>query len=282
MLLQQPGSFLRGYVESQACTGKQAVAVDQLGAVEAQTPAARFAPLVPTHASLSRPWLFPTDADITQWLDTFDMKRLLNSSGLQSKYQANAAAGMGRKIDDLILVAALGTTTRGVDPGTVTSETFDTTNFSVAADFGAGAEVGLTYKKLVEVDRKWEAADVNLANETKVLVIGPKQHSDLKNQSEFIHKDYGPPRLDQQGNILQFMGFNIIVSNRLTLVSDDRYCIAFLKSGMRLGIWDDINTSADQRKDLSGHPWQVYTKMTIGAARTEQGRVIRILADETV
>lgn len=279
LLLQQPGSFLRSRVETGTHQGKQASPVDQMGAVEGQVPAGRFAPIGRVDAPLARRWVFPTDTDLPQLLDKFDMLRLLNSGAYLAKYQQNAANGLGRKIDDQIIAAALGTSVTG-ETGAGT-EAFDTTNCSVAATFGASGSVGLTVAKLIEADRIFASFDVDLSKEEKTLVISPKQHANLKNQIEYISKDYGPARIDEQGNVQSFMGYTIIISNRLAFSSGTvRADIAMLRSGMHLGLWNDIETDVDQRTDLSSKPWQVYSRMTVGATRLEQGRVVRILSDE--
>ena len=50
----------------------------------------------------------------------------------------------------------------------------------------------------------------------------------------------------------------------------------WLKSGMGLGVWGDIMTDVSQRKDLTSLPWQVYVKLTIGATRLEEKKVVKI------
>jgi len=51
------------------------------------------------------------------------------------------------------------------------------------------------------------------------------------------------------------------------------------KSGMHLGVWGDIQTSISQRHDLQGEPWQAYVKMTMGATRLEEDKIVKILAN---
>jgi hypothetical protein len=50
----------------------------------------------------------------------------------------------------------------------------------------------------------------------------------------------------------------------------------FVKSGMHLGIWNDISTDIAQRKDLQGWPWQAYVYMTAGATRIEEKKIVKI------
>jgi len=278
LLLQERGSKLRPFVTSGTHTGKQASPVNQIGSIEMQTPAGRFAPMGRVDAPFARRWVFPRDRELPQQLDKFDMLRLIED--LKGPYAENAALAAGRYFDDLIIEAALGDAKTG-ETGTGT-ETFDTTNFSIAAAFGAAGEVGLTVAKLIEAQRIFMNANVDIEAEQPTVVISPKQHANLLNEIEVVSTDFNMrPVLGTDGMVRSFLGMNFVVSNRLDLVNtDDRACFAFVKSGIHLGIWDDVSSRVDERTDLSSIPWQLYTKVTAGATRLEQGRVIRILCDE--
>jgi hypothetical protein len=278
LLLQQRGSKLRDLVTvGSDHTGKQASPVDQIGAIEAQTPEARFAPIVPVHADMTRRWVYPIDKDVPQYLDRFDMLRLLNDP--KGKYVENAAHAIGRAYDDEIIDKALATANTG-ETGAST-ENFDTTNYSVAADYEASGDVGMTIDKLLEVRRMFRSAEVDLEMESITLVIGERQERDLLGQVEVVSTDYNDHPVLVDGNLKRFLGFFIVVTTRLDVINtDQRVCFAFAKSGLYLGIWKDMETTITHREDLSGRPWQVYTCATFGATRIEQGKVIRILADE--
>lgn len=277
LLLQEKGSKLRPYVTVGTHTGKQASPVNQIGAVESQTPVGRFQPMTRIDANVARRWVSPSDREVPQLIDKFDQLRLIED--VQGPYAKNAAMSIGRWLDDLVITAALGTATTG-ETGTG-SETFDTTNYSIAADFGASAEVGLTVAKLIEARRIFGVANVDLEAEMPTIVISPTQGANLLNQLEYTSKDFNVRPTLSDGRITEFLGFNFVQSNRLDLVNtDDRACFAFVQSGIHLGIWKDMTTRIDERSDLSGVPWQLYTCATAGATRLEQGKVIRILCDE--
>ena len=276
LLLQQKGSKLRGKVSTGSHVGEQASPIDQLGAIEAQTPAGRFAPIGRVDAKVERRWVDPVDKDLNQLFDNFDKVRIISDP--KSKYAENSANAFGRAIDYEIIRAALATSKIG-KTGTGT-EAFDTTNFSIAADFGAAAATGLTVAKLIEARRMFEAAFVDIESDPLCLVISARQHANLLNQAQVQSRDFTDKPALINGRVTSFIGFDIVVSEYLTKVGNDRYNIAFAKSGLYLGMWEDMTSSVDMRKDLSGHPWQHYAKMTFGATRLEQGKVIRILATE--
>jgi hypothetical protein len=278
LLLQEQGSKLRHLVSTGNHEGAQASPVDQFGSVEAQAPAGRFAPLNRVDVSTDRRWVFPVDKELPQMIDTFDKLRTITDP--ESLYVKNAANAFGRVWDDQIIDAALGTSYVGTT-GTGT-EAFDTTNYSIANDFGAAAGVGLTVAKLIEAQRIFMTANVDLDQEPATVIISPKQHANLLNEMEVVSSDFNVrPVLGQDGMVRSFMGFNIVISNRLdSSGATDRHVIAFVKSGLYLGIWEELTHDVSIRKDLSSQPWQLYSKGTSGATRLEQGKVLRILCAE--
>ena len=275
LLLQQKQSKLRSLVSTGSHVGEQASPVDQLGSVEMIDPSGRFAPMGRVDASVARRWVQPTDKELPQLFDSFDKLRIISDP--QSQYAANSAAAVGRFYDRLIITAALATSVTG-KTGTGT-EAFDTTNFSIAADFESAAATGLTVKKLIEARRMFAAAFVD-EEDPLTLVISARQHANLLNEAQVASRDFNDKPVLVDGKVTYFMGFNIVTSEYLTKVSNDRYNIAFAKSGLYLGTWADMVSRVSQRNDLSGEPWQHYVKATAGATRLEQGKVVRILATE--
>ena len=82
-----------------------------------------------------------------------------------------------------------------------------------------------------------------------------------------------------QGSVDTFMGFKFIHTELLGVDgSGDRRCIAWAKSGLHLGMWNDINTKISERADKS-YATQVYVKGTFGATRVEEGKVVEIICN---
>lgn len=276
LLLQQKGSKLRDNVRTGTHEGKQASPVNQFGAITAQAPAGRFAPKNRTDAPAARRWVFPQDKEIDQLLDNFDMLKLIEDP--KGAYAENAAHAIGRSYDDAIIDAALGTANTG-ETGSGT-EAFDAA-FTVANDFGAASAVGLTVAKLIEAKRLMRGQEVDIENDPLTLIISENQEADLLNQTEVVSTDFNAKPVLVDGKLTRFLDFQIIVSTRLDLATADRSCIAFARSGMYLGLWQDMETRVSIRNDLSSEPWDLYSNATFGATRLEQGKVIEILADES-
>jgi hypothetical protein len=277
--LQQLSSKLRGRVAEGMHVGKQASPINQIAAIKGKAPAGRFAPKNRTDADFTRRWVFPQDYELDQLIDSFDELRTIVDP--QSMYSTNAAADVGRAWDDCIIVAATGTAQIGADAGGLSSETFDTTNFQVASTFGSSAASGLTVAKLIETRRILRHFHNDLEAESLTLVIGSQQESDLLNQVQVVSTEFNDRPVLVDGRVTRFLGFDIVFSERLAQASSLRTCLAFVKSGLYLGVWKDMYSRASQRNDLSGEPWDLYTATSYGASRTQPGKVISILAADT-
>lgn len=273
LLLQQKGSRLRPAVMEQMHVGKQAVAVDQIGAVAAAKRVGRYQPLTPADTPTDRRWVFPTDYDWNDLIDNFDKLRLLVDP--QSAYVQNAIAALGRAIDDEIITAFFGTAKTGENGST--STTFPSSQ-EVSNDVG-GTDTDLNLAKLKKAREILMANEVD-PDEQLFVAITAKQHTALLNETQAVSLDYTNRPALVDGKITSFMGFNFIHTERLPIASSDRSVPAWAKSGMHLGIWGDIRTDVRQRADLSSLPWQVYAEGTFGGTRTEEKKVVKIICRE--
>ena len=75
------------------------------------------------------------------------------------------------------------------------------------------------------------------------------------------------------------MGFNFIVSNRLSIASSKRSCIAYAQDGIAMGVGKDVTARIDERAD-KGYATQVYYCGSSGATRMEEEKVVEIQAHE--
>ena len=146
LLLQQKGSKLRNAVTMGSHVGKQASPVDQIGKVEMQSVASRFAPMGRVDAPTDRRWVFPSDFDLPQLIDTFDKLRMITDP--QSSYVQNAVMAAGRQFDRLICAAFTGTAKTGETGSTSTS--FTAANEVDVAEGGANSALNVAKIKAVK------------------------------------------------------------------------------------------------------------------------------------
>jgi capsid protein len=275
LLLQQKGSKLRDKVTIGQYTGEQASPVDQIGPVELQDVTGRFQPKVRTDAAVDRRWVFPSDFDLTQSIDSFDKLRLITDP--ESSYTQNAVLGAGRKMDRLIILAFTGTAKTGKQGATSTSFTAGN-EVDVAV---GGANSRLNVDKLLEVKEKMRANHVDFDLEEIYLGLTAKDESELLKQIQIISSDFN--RQDkpvmQDGKVSRFLGIEIVYCELIESVATGTNEVnvpVWCKSGMHLGIWNDVYTSAYKNMQLKGEPLELYLMMTMGATRIEEGRVYNI------
>ena len=278
--LQQMGSKLRGRVREGTHVGKQASPINQVGAIQLRAPAGRFAPKNRTDADFTRRWVFPQDGEIDQLIDSFDELRTIVDP--KSMYVENASMAVGRGWDDAIIAGFFATASTGADAGGLSNETFDTSSFQIASTFGASAATGLTVAKMIEAKRILEHYHNDLEVERPVIVIGSKQHSDLLNQAQVVSTEFNDRPVLVDGRVKQFLGFDIVMSERLAVAANVRNVPVFVKSGMYLGIWQDMTNRVSIRNDLSSEPYDLYSKSMFGATRLEPGRIVQILCNDSV
>jgi|SRR5579884_308432 len=281
LLLQQKGSLLRSRVSEGMHVGKMASPIQQISPIQANAPAGRFAPKELTQANFVRRWVFPQEREINQLIDTFDELQTIVDP--KSAYVQNAVYAIGRAWDDIIMQAAVGPAQVGQDAASLSTETFDTTKYQIPVDFGAASPVGLTVDKLIEVRRRFRHYHVDLDADPVTLIIGSQQEADLLRQQQIVSEEYNDRPVLVDGRIKRFLGFDIVVSERVpeTTPGSVRGVIAFAKSGLYLGMWKDIVTRISIRNDLSSEPWQVYNQVMYGATRTQPGKVMQILCADT-
>jgi len=279
-LVQQKKSRLRDAVTTGTHVGTSASPVDQVGVIEMQDVTDRFAPMPRVDAPTDRRWVSPYDADLPQLIDSFDKLRLLTDP--KSIYVTNATSAANRKFDDRIGAAFFAAAQTGVTGATSTS--FDTTNQVVGVNTG-GTASNINVAKLEAGRKILLANEVELENEQIFVCLTSSEDNALRNELQVISMDFNEaPVFNDMGLIMRWRGFNFIHSERSWITStatDDqsgssRQIPMWVKSGMYLGIWNEINTNISQRNDLRGEPWQAYTKMSANGTRLEEKKVVKI------
>lgn len=282
IMLQQKGSRFRGKAMEGSHTGAQASPVDQLFGIEMNQVTTRFSPIGRIDAKEDRRWVAPTDWDGAQLIDSFDKLRILTDP--TSKYVENATYGMGRVIDKLMVPAFFGNAQNGVNG--LTSIAFPTAlstagGQTVSVSQGASGATGLTVAKLREAKKLFMANEVDLDNDPIFFAVTAKQHDNLLQETQLINLDYADRPVLTEGRITRVLGMDLVHTELLQGGTDDLSGSSSLipvwaKSGMYIGVWEDQQHDISQRKDLTGLPYQVYSKAAFGASRLDEKRVVKI------
>jgi hypothetical protein len=268
MLSQQKGSLLRNAVDAETIVGKNAF-FEQVGQATAQKRVSRHSDTPQIDTPHARRRVSMVDYEYADLIDKQDQVRTLIDP--TSSYAQAAAFALGRSMDDEIISAISGTAFSG-----------ETGSTSVVLPAGqkiteSGTD-GLTIAKLRNAKEKMDSASVD-PSIPRYIVVGPKQISDLLGTTQVTSSDFNTVKALANGEISSFLGFNFITSNRLSIASSKRLCLAFAMDGVKLALGQDIMTRIDERSD-KGYATQVYVCMTMGATRMEEEKVVTIEAHE--
>tara|TARA_R100000697_G_scaffold33258_1_gene44656 strand:- start:790 stop:1653 length:864 start_codon:yes stop_codon:yes gene_type:complete len=268
MLSQQKGSLLRGSVDTESIVGKNAF-FDQVGVATAVKRTTRHGDTPQIDTPHSRRRVSMVDYEYADLIDNQDKVRTLIDP--TSSYALAAAYALGRAMDDEIISAASGTAFTGETGST-------STVLPSAQKITESGTDGLTIAKLRNAKEIMDSASVD-PSIPRYIVVGPKQISDLLGTTQVTSSDFNTVKALANGEVNTFLGFNFIVSNRLTIASSKRLCLAYAMDGLKMAIGKDIMTRIDERAD-KGYSTQVYVCQTIGATRMEEEKVVTIQAHE--
>jgi len=266
MLSQQMGSLLRDKVRLESVVGKNAF-FDQVGSVTAVEKTSRHSDTPQIDTPHARRRVSLADYEFADLIDQQDKVRLLIDP--TSSYAQAAAMAMGRAMDDVIISAALGTAFTGETGSTSTAN----------ANTIAHGSAGLTIAKLRSAKETLDLGSVD-PSIPRFIIVSPKQITDLLGTTEVTSSDFNTVKALANGEINSFLGFNFIVSNRLSLSGSTRSCIAYAQDGIALAVGKDVQARIDERADKS-YATQVYYCMSIGATRMEEAKVVEVQATES-
>lgn len=285
--LQQDGSKVRRCVTEEPMNGEEAF-FEQVGSTSANEVTTRHgdSPLNVTPHDRRRVTL--RFFDWGDLIDKFDKVRMLID--MESPYVQNAAKALGRCLDDVILgggvagespIGTYGDGSTGAILGTAytgkagaTSTAFDTTNQVVAMNFG-GTNVGLTVPKLIDARRIYRVAEVDLDAEQLYIAVSALQEANLLNTTPVTSADYAGVKALVNGNVNSFLGYEFVRTQRIPKTGSDWYVLSWVKSGITLGVGQDITSKIAERSDKK-FSWYAYLAMAFGGVRMEEGKAVRI------
>jgi len=233
---------------------------DQIGQWSMEVKGSRNTQTPNNDPTLGRRMGIMVDYHDNRLLDRGD--ELKSISDPRSAYTIAAAQSLGRKIDEVIITAAIGTAYAG-ETGSTSVVTTTTVLLTAAS---------MTLARIVAVKQALDAADVEM--EDRYFVITPAALDNLLNQTAATSSDFNSVKALIRGEINTWMGFNWIMSTRLAAISSSTLVgIAYQKNGICMAMAEQPLVRTDERSDLS-YSWQVYYELNIGATRLEESRVV--------
>jgi len=268
MLSQQKGSLLRGAVSVETINAKNAF-FDQVGVATAVKRTSRHGDTPQIDTPHSRRRVSLVDYEYADLIDNQDKVRTLIDP--TSSYALAAAYALGRAMDDEIIAAASGTAYTGESGST-------STVLPTAQKITESGTDGLTIAKLRTAKETLDNSNVD-PSIARHIIVGPRQITNLLGTTEVTSSDFNTIKALANGEINSFLGFNFITSNRLSIASSKRLCLAFASDGIKLAVGQDLMTRIDERSD-KGYATQVYVCGSFSATRMEEEKVVTIQAHE--
>ena len=268
-LAQQKESRLEMCVNVESGIVGASKAIERIGAADAYQLTSRHADTTYVDTPHSRRWLDLYDYAWSDLVDEMDkIKMLIDPT---SPYLQAGVMALNRKKDDVI-IAAMGAAARTGSGTTV---------FKSGNKIANGGN-GMTVAKLIATKQLLDEAEVG-EDEPRFIVTTSEQISNLLSISSGLmpsSADYNTVRALVAGEIDTYLGFKFIRSERLPKASTIRSCYAFTRNAMTLGIGKDITTSIDVLP-TKNQSVQVYARMSLGAVRMEEERIVQIDCVET-
>lgn len=276
LLSQQKVSRLRRAVSVGHHTGEGASPVDQIEEMGLMSPVvSRNAPKTFEEPLYETRWVFPTAFVKYTLVGKPDKVKLaveVNSPILESQ-----VASANRTQDDLIYSAMFGTAKTGKDGGTNT--TFPAGNQVAVTVGGGGGNVGLNTDKIEAGMQLLMTNEVDLddPNNKVYIAINGKLNTDLMNQLKLINKDYTQNGVTSymipSWRNVEFIHYEGLDTNG----SGYLRCPMWSKSGMHLGVWQEIQGEIRQNYQFEFNPWEMGTTMIMGATRIDEQKVVELI-----
>jgi len=207
------------------------------------------------------------DADL---IDKPDLVRTLTDP--TNVYSESMEAGFARKIDEIIMDAAIGTARTGQD-GT-DSEVLPATSILNAPATTTALTVPLVINTL-------QLLNANEHSRKRHFAYTAEQEAGFMQEGDVKSSDFNIVKAQARGDVRHYAGFDFhrVEDPILKKVGDDRQCVAWDEACLQLAFGANIQGSID-RLPTKRNSVQVFYSMDLGAVRLDDTGVVKVWADE--
>jgi hypothetical protein len=267
---QQSNSRLEPAVLTESGIVGMSKSINRLGQRTAQRRIARHADTPINDQPHSTRYVDLFDWEDGDMIDDQDKIRLLVDPS--SDYVKAIVNSLNRAKDDVIIAAMQG------------NARASTGNIALpAGQKVAASAAGLTKAKMISARKLFRQNEADAeAGEELFMAYGSAQLSDLLTDTTLTNTEVNTVLSLMSGSIpnATLMGFKMIPIERQPKVSTTRYCYAWAKSGVTLGVGQEVKTRIGEDPG-KGFNVRLYAKMSIGAVRIEEEKVVEIACVES-
>jgi hypothetical protein len=267
---QQSNSRLEPAVLTESGIVGMSKSINRLGQRTAQRRIARHADTPINDQPHSTRYVDLFDWEDGDMIDDQDKIRLLVDPS--SDYVKAIVNSLNRAKDDVIIAAMQG------------NARASTGNIALPAGQKiAVGGTGLTKAKMISARKLFRQNEADAeAGEELFMAYGSTQLSDLLTDTSLTNTEVNTVLSLMSGSIpnATLMGFKMIPIERQPKVSTTRYCYAWAKSGVTLGVGQEVKTRIGEDPG-KGFNVRLYAKMSIGAVRIEEEKVVEVACVES-
>jgi hypothetical protein len=275
LLSQQKMSKIMGAIDVRDFLGESAEVIKQYGTTSFSDLSDPVGATAFDSIGKDSRWCFPSDkknALITTRED--ELRTIIDTT---NPLQQGQAAALGRLYDVTSFTAAIG------DAQTGKFDALSTTALPASQIINAVA-TGVAFSLDAVKDAKAKLDDADVDEMDRFIAVTPTQMRKLLDDPEVTSADYNTVKALVAGEINTFLGFTWIMTTQLPVTGNIESAIVWHKTGICLGLWSRdgarVFSRVTERDDLN-YATQVYSKVTIGATRTEEVKVVEIRSDKT-
>lgn len=279
LLAQQMMSKTVQAVTIKSEMGKK-VSFDRVGATTMQEKTARAAPIPTVNTPHDRRWLTNRNYYMRDFIDEFEKLDILNDP--TNAYSQSFAAAGARRIDKIVVDAALGTALSGEDGAT----SITLAGYNSGSQLIAAGGTGFTLDKLQQGKQKLLTANAVMPGDSIHVFYTAKLEKGFINTTEVKSSDFNRDRVMVNGELEYFYGcyFHRLeddggIGAMLPLSGSTRSCVMFLKSGINLNLRKPVYGRVDWLSERESY--QVMAGLSAGAVRNEEVKVVKIDAVES-
>lgn len=254
----------------------------------------KYADVVPSETSRGRRMVTFKNYEKTEFFDHLDKLKMIHDP--QGPVSQAFQSSFGRKMDRILLEAALGTAYSGKEGATPV--VLPTSQKLVAFDGATTSGVGLNIKTLRAIKKKFNQNEVE---GDITLIVTAEEIDSLLATTEVTNSDYNTVKALVAGAVDSFVGIRFVrtelverpAANVTYTVTNGAYgagtgtvtaakgrrCVAFVKQGLLLAKAEDMSSTISVRND-KGDVIQLFSKMSIGATRLEEKCVMEVVTSE--
>jgi hypothetical protein len=285
-LSQQQDSRLVPAVQRKESIEGEEKYFDRIGTVEAMEKVGRHSDTTFQDTPYSRRRLTMRDYFWADLVDKEDKLRIIHNP--ESEYAMAARKAMARKMDDIVIGAALGDVFTGKNGSTAVS----LPNEQKLGAIDGGGFSQMNVELLRGLKQKFDENEVD--DSMRHIVCGASEIRAMLQETEITNSDFNTVKALVNGEVNSFMGFNFHRIERLpfttapiafdaatgnvgvggdAIPAGSKRCFAFCGSGLVMGIGANPTARVTERPDKH-YANQVYYSMSLGAMRMEEVKVI--------